>query len=152
MLPIFLRKCLWCGSHSAWKKHLHERTIFNKYFPEDIIIDQNFNGNAILIICEIKCKMNSLEKSFLSHFIYFLTIDDKFFGPPKQQIVKILHFLFLLIFGKIFLGFFQQLSVMFNFSFQRGIKYYFLLFVFLLVKFVTHSTKIWSFFYLQGTK
>ena len=86
--------------------------------------------------------MNSLEKSFLSHFIYFLTIDDKFFGPPKQQIVKILHFLFLLIFRENFLGFFQQLSVMFNFSFQRGIKYYFLLFVFLLVKFVTHSTKI----------
>ena len=69
--------------------------------------------------------MNSLEKSFLSHFIYFLTIDDKFFGPPKQQIVKILHFFSYFDFWEKFLGFFQQLSVMFNFSFQRGIKYYF---------------------------
>ena len=51
--------------------------------------------------------MNSLEKSFLSHFIYFLTIDDKFFGPPKQQIVKILHFFSYWFLGK-FSGIFQQ--------------------------------------------
>ena len=64
--------------------------------------------------------MNSLEKSFLSHFIYFLTIDDKFFGPPKQQIVKILHFLFLLIFGKFFWDYFNNYLWCLIFLFKGG--------------------------------
>ena len=149
MLPFFPRKCLWCGSHrqivlhaaagiATSKKHLHERTIFNKYFPEDIIIDQNFGGNATVIICEmvLKCKMNSLEQDELfESFIYF-DFWRQGFGPPRQQIVKNSTFL---LRGKD-LGY-NNCDVI---IFSKGAKINttFLLCLLVFKNSVTHSTKI----------